>query len=37
MSMRVQTNIKGRINRNKSYREKNRRPVYIPRFVTSYI
>ena len=35
MSIRVQTDIKGRINKNKSYREKNRGPACVPRFVTN--
>ena len=32
--MRVQIDIKGRINKNKLYREKNRGPVCVSRFVT---
>ena len=32
--MRVWVDIKGKINRNKLYREKNRGPAYVPRFVT---
>ena len=31
--MGVQINIKGKVNRNKLYGEKNRGPVYVPRFV----
>ena len=33
--MKVQTDIKGKINRNESYGEKNRGSVCVPRFVTS--
>ena len=32
--MRVQTDIKGRMNKNKLYRKKNKGPTYVPRFVT---
>ena len=32
--MRVQIDIKGRINRNESYREKNRGLTCVPKFVT---
>ena len=31
--MRVQINIKRKVNKNESYREKNRGPIYISRFV----
>ena len=31
---RVQVDIKGMINRNKLYEEKNKGPVYMPRFIT---
>ena len=32
--MGVQIDIKGKMNRNESYREKNRGPAYVPRFIT---
>ena len=32
--MRVQTDIKRKVNRNESYEKKNRGPIYMPRFVT---
>ena len=32
--MRVQIDIKGKVNRNELCREKNRGPAYVPRFVT---
>ena len=35
--MGVQIDIKGKMNKNESYREKNRGPAYVPRFVTIYI
>ena len=34
ISVRVQIDIKGKMNRNELYREKNRGPAYVPRFVT---
>ena len=35
--MGVRIDIKGKMNRNESYREKNRGPAYVPRFVTIYL
>ena len=33
--MGVRIDIKGKMNRNESYREKNKGPAYVPRFVTT--
>ena len=32
--MGVRIDIKGKMNRNKLYREKNKGPTYVPRFIT---
>ena len=34
MSVGVQVDTKGKMNRNESYGEKNRGPAYVPRFIT---
>ena len=35
--MRVQIDIKGKVNRNELCGEKNRGPAYVPRFVTPFL